>query len=143
MGKVYEVVNESLDSRVTPLAYMYAIKTVVTGVSFSLLSGFSEGVQNSILYKEGALVGVGLWGILMLVGGLGALIGMLSKVSIAVKASALLLFMTWAFAAIEYGLGGYWDWLFPLAVIELLSCGYLYLAASLGRLWDYTPSNKE
>lgn len=140
MGKVYEVVDDSLDSRVTPLAYIYAIKTVLTGAYFSLLSEFSEGVQNSILYKEGALVGVDLWGTFMLVGGLGALIGMLTKVSIAVKASALLLFMTWAFAAIEYGLGGYWHWLFPLAVIELLSCGYLHLAASLGRLWDYTPT---
>ena len=143
MGKVYEVVNESLDTRITPLAYLYGIKSVSTGVSYALLSEYSEGVQNTILYKEGALVGVSIWGWLVLIGGVILLLGLSLRRTRMVHAASLPMFMAWAFAAIVYAINGHWIFLFPLAVIELLSCGYLYLSSSLGRLWDYTPSSKE
>lgn len=143
MGKLYKAVDRTLDTRVTPLAYLYGIKSVSTGVAYAILSEHSTGVQNTVLYKEGAVVGVSIWGFLILAGGIGLLAGLVSKKPWLVQISAMPMFMAWVFAAIEYGMGGYWLFLFPLAVIELLSCGYLYLSASLGRLWDYTPSTKE
>ena len=143
MGRLYETIDRTLDTRITPLAYLYGVKSVSTGMAYALLSDYSDGVQNTILYKEGALVGVSVWGFLVLIGGVVLLLGLLNQHVRMVHVASLTMFMAWAFAAIVYALGGYWLFLFPLAVIELLSCGYLYLSAGLGRLWDYTPSSKE
>lgn len=140
MSNTYDFIDRTLDTRITPLAYIYGVKSVIMGMSYGFLAGVSGGVRNTILYKEGALVGHNLWGILVLVGGLLLIAGMLTKVPVMVRTSSLLLFVTWAFAAIVYGMSGFWLFLFPLALIEMLACGYLYLATGRGRLWDYTPT---
>lgn len=140
MGRLYNTIDGTLDTRITPLAYLYGVKSVSTGAAYALFSEYSEGVQNTILYKEGALVGVSIWGFLVLIGGVVLLLGLLNEHIRTVQISSFILFMAWAFAAIVYALGGYWIFLFPMAVIELLSCGYLYLSSHLGRLWNYTPT---
>lgn len=139
-NKLSSSVNNTLNTRITPLAYLYAVKSIIFGVSYGMLARYSDGVTNTTLYKEGALIGHNLWGLLVLAGGGILLVGMLMKSPNMVKVSALVLFMAWAFATIVYITGGFLIMLLPLAVIDLLSCGYLYLAASLGILWDYTPS---
>lgn len=140
MSNTYDFIDRTLDTRTTPLAYIYGVKSVIMGISYGFLAGVSGGVQNTILYKEGALVGHNLWGILGLVGGLLLIAGMLMRVPVMVRTSSFLLFTTWVFAAIVYGMSGFWLFLFPLALIEMLACGYLYLATGRGRLWDYTPA---
>lgn len=143
MGRLYETIDRTLDTRITPLAYLYGVKSVSTGMAYALFAQYSAGVQNTILYKEGALVGVSVWGFLVLIGGVVLLLGLLRRHVRTVQISSLILFMAWTFPAIVYALAGHWILLFPMAVIELLSCGYLYLSSHLGRLWDYTPSSKE
>lgn len=129
---------KTLSTRVTPLAYLVALQGIVYGTAFTFFSS-SPGVQNTILFKDGALVGVTIWGEIALISAITLFVGMFVKSKIATGAGSLGMFLVWTFAAIIYITGGYFYLLFPLAVLNMMAHGYFYLASSLDRLWDYTP----
>lgn len=139
MGRLYRFIDSTLDTDISPLAYLYVVHALVWGVAYSFLDGLSSGVQNTVLFKAGVLFGHNFWGLMLLLGGAVLLYGMLRKHCRATQVGSGVLFMAWTFAAITYATNGYWHFLFPLAVVEILSWGYYYLAVSMGRLWNYTP----
>ena len=139
MGRLHRFIDSTLDTDISPLAYLYVVHALVYGVAYSFLDGLSSGVQNTVLFKAGVLFGHNFWGLMLLLGGAVLLCGMLRKHRRATQVGSSVLFMAWTFAAITYATNGYWHFLFPLAVVEILSWGYYYLAASIGRLWNYTP----
>jgi hypothetical protein len=53
--------------------------------------------------------------------------------------SSLVLAMMWGFSFSAYVLEGLYEYLAPLAAVYILIYGYFFIAAPLGRLWDYTP----
>lgn len=133
-----KAIRRTLSTRVTPLAYLYSITGMVYGVSFTLFTS-SAGVQNTILFKNDALVGATVWGTIALVSSALLMIGLLSRNHIGTQVGSLGMFMCWTFAGIIYATGGYFFLLLPLAVINALAYGYFYLASSINTLWDYTP----
>lgn len=139
MSKYTEFVNKTLNPSISPLAYLFAAKSIITGSAFSLYAEYSDGVQNTILYKEGALIGTGTWGALVLIGGIIFLGSIISKARHGVLISSMLLFTAWVFASIVYVSSGYAQYLLPLAMVEFLVWGYFYLTASAGILWKEVP----
>lgn len=136
---LYNVIDRTLDADVTPLAYIHGVQGVITGVSFSFLASVSPGVQNTVLYKQNALIGVDTWGLLYLASSLILLGAMLMKSKRFVMAASMGGFTAWSFAAIVYGMNGYGYYLLPVALMNMLAWGYFFLATSLNRLWNYTP----
>ena len=142
MRRPSEIIDRTLNTSISPLAYLYVLRAYVTGIAYTLLSSISLGVQDTVLYKAGVILGHQFWGGMILVGATFLLLGMLQKQKRPVQIGSSILFMSWAFAAITYAEHGYWFYLLPLAILEMLSWGYYYLAASMGRLWNYTPGSK-
>jgi hypothetical protein len=120
------------------LAYLYAFQGFIFGFAFTFLQS-QPGVQNTILFKEGALIGVSLWGLIALVASITLLVGMTLKKTQLVQIGSVGMFMAWIFAGIIYMAGGYNFFLLPIAITNVLMYGYYYLASSLGQLWDYAP----
>jgi hypothetical protein len=137
-----EFIDRTLDTRVTPLAYVFALTGIVWGFAFTFLSS-DAGVTSTVLFQAGALVGVSLWGISVLVSSLLLLYGLATKSVKIVTFAAFILFIAWSAGAISYGMTGEWILRFPLAIVNILCYGYYYLAASLDRLWDYSPVKDE
>jgi hypothetical protein len=137
MDKLRQFINATLNGRITPLAYLVAIHSGIFGGAFVFFSN-SLSVQSTLLYKVGALVGIPVWGWLTLIAALVLIVGMFIKRRETVQAGAFALFTSWIFAAITYGQNELWLQMI-LAIVTTLYFGYHFLAASLGRLWDYTP----
>lgn len=142
MRRPSEIIDRTLNTRISPLAYLYVLRAYVTGIAYTFLSSLSNGVQSSVLYKVEVILGHQFWGGMLLVGATFLLLGMWQKQKRPVQIGSSILFMSWAFAAITYAEHGYWPFLLPLAILEMLSWGYYYLSVSIGRLWNYTPESK-
>lgn len=136
--KILQFLHRTLNTRITPLAYLYAFQGFIFGFAFTFLQS-SPGVQNTILFKEGALIGVSLWGMVVLIASIVLILGMCLKKVRGVQIGSVGMFMAWIFAAIVYASGGYTWFLLPIAITNILMYGYYYLASSLDQLWDYTP----
>lgn len=137
MDKLRQFIDRTLNGRITPLAYLVALHSCIFGGSFVFFSG-SPSVQATLLYKAGALVGIPVWGWLTFVAALVLIVGMFIKRTETVQAGAFGLFIAWIFGTITYGQNELWLQMI-LAIITTLYFGYHFLAASLGRLWDYSP----
>jgi len=131
-------IDRTLDTRVTPLAYVFSLTGIIWGTAFTFLSS-DAGVTSTMLYQSGAIVGISLWGISVLVASLLLLYGLLQRSAKLVMLAAFILFFAWSAGAVSYAMAGEWILRFPLAIVNILCYGYYYLAASLNRLWDYTP----
>lgn len=141
-NRLIAFIDKTLDTRVTPLAYVFALTGIVWGGTFTFLSS-NAGVTSTVLYQSGALVGVSLWGLSVLLASLVLLAGLMTHSVKIVMIAAFVLFLAWSAGAISYAAAGEWVLRFPLAILNILCYGYYYLAASIGRLWDYTPDDKE
>lgn len=130
-------VRRTLSSTVTPLAYLYGFQGLAYGLGFTMFSE-SAGVQNTILFKHDALVGVMIWGAIALISSILLLMGLLYRDKFLTQPGALGMFLCWIFAGIVYASGGYFFLLLPLAVVNVLSYGYIYLASSLDVLWGHS-----
>jgi hypothetical protein len=137
MNRLLQLIDRSLNGRVTPLAYLVTIHTFIFGASFVLLSG-TASVRASLLYREGALIGVYTWGSICALSALACLYGMKFKVAKLAEVGAFGVFLSWLFASITYGSAELWLQM-ALAVTTCLYFGYIFLASALDRLWDYTP----
>lgn len=136
--RIGNFIYKTLNTRITPLAYLFAATGLVWGVAFTYFQD-APGVRNTILFKYDALVGVNVWGIWMCAASIFLLVGMFVKNHIYVQIGASGGFMGWLFAAILYLREGYYWLLTPLAILNVLMYGYYYLSAALGTLWDYSP----
>lgn len=138
MKTIKRFLYATLDTRITPLAYVYAATGFVWGFAFTFLTSLPQ-VQSSVLYQTDALIGAPLWGVSVLASTGVLFIGMLYRQTSAVTLSSTILFALWAAAAVAYALSGEWVFRFPLAILYMLCYGYYDLASALGRLWDYSP----
>jgi hypothetical protein len=138
MGKLVDLIDRSLNTRITPLAYLFALLSIVRGMGYTFFQT-SEGVSSTVLFKIGPVIPPTAFGVLILSTAIILLGGMVIKSSVLVMAGSLGLFLSWVFTATAYFSNGYYFFLLPTAILQALAFGYFYLAASLGRLWDYTP----
>lgn len=132
------LLDKTLNTSVTPLAYLVACQSLAFGLSFALFDEWAS-VRNSILYPYGIWIGVPLWGWVLTVSSAALIIGLWWKNTGAVALTGFLLFSAWVFAAIAYAQNDAWFQAI-LASINILYAGYFFLASNLERLWDYTPS---
>jgi len=138
LTRIQTLVVKSLNTRVTPLAYAYSLQGIFTGLAFTFFQ-FSPGVQNTIMFKYGALVGVSIWGIFLLSSTLATFTAMVTKNKYMTMAGAAVAFSCWVMALVLYTINGFVFFLAPLALSHMLCYGYLYLASAMDRLWDYAP----
>lgn len=135
--KFISFIDKTLNTRITPLAYLIAIHSLIFGGSFVFLSG-EQSVRATLLYQTGVIGGIQMWGMLVLVSAVLTIYGMARRVVNLTQLGATGLFMGWLFASITYGQNELWLQMI-LAGVLMLCFGYHFLAAGLGRLWDYTP----
>lgn len=120
MTRLRNFVNHTLDTRVTPLAYVFAAHGLALAIGFQIVLNIGWWVF-VVAFATGLLI----W-------------GLLNKAKCAIKFASVVMFAAWVFAGVltlitkDYTLT-------PLAFSTVLCYGYYYLAASLGRLWNYTP----
>lgn len=136
-GKFIGFIDSTLNTRITPLAYLIAIHSFILGASF-VFFGWESSVQASLLYQNGALFGAPIWGLLTMISTGVLIVGMFLKDASLTKLGAMGAFASWIFAAITYAQGELWLQMI-LALVLMLCFGYHFLASSLGRLWDYRP----
>ena len=135
--KFSRLVDRSLNTRITPLAYLVTTYSFIFGGSFVFLDSLTS-VRVTLLYRYDALIGAPVWGMFVFVFAVALLAGMMIKRAGWVQTGALGLFCGWLFAAITYAQNELWLQM-VLAIIFMLCFGYHFLASSIGRLWDYTP----
>jgi len=138
MHTVGRFIRRTLTTRVTPLAYLVAIESMVYGFAFAIAPHFS-GADKTILFKTQGFAGTPVWGFIILVGGLLTLVGMLLKNKSIIGLGSGAAFMSFFFAAMIYFQGDLWFQL-SIMVIHILMYGYIYLASSMDQLWDFTPN---
>ena len=139
--KAIDFIDWTLKTPITPLAYLVTLHSLIFGASFIFFGG-TTSVQASVLYQIGALIGVQAWGLLAVVGAGICLYGLIRKNTWTVNIGSFMMFTVWLFAAIAYFLSGF-GLQGILALITMNYFGYFNLAASMGRLWDYTPAQYE
>lgn len=137
VDKIVRLIDRTLTTRITPLAYVYALTGLVWGYAFIFIDEFKA--SSTVLAQGGALIGVELWGALVLSATILLLYGMFMKIRVLVMIASFALVLAWAMAGAVYLTGAEYFFRLPLAIINALCYGYIYLASSLGRLWDYTP----
>jgi hypothetical protein len=119
------------------LAYLFTIHSLIFGVAF-LVFDDAKSVRATLLYQSGALVGVPAWGVLVTLAASVLLYGLIRLNKSLVIPGGIGMFMAWIFATITYfmngnGLQGI------LAIVLVLMFGYFVVAATMDRLWHYTP----
>ena len=137
VDKIVALIDRTLTTRITPLAYVYSLTGLIWGYAFVFIDEFKA--SSTVLAQGGALIGVELWGGLVLVSTILLIFGMVFKLRHLVMVASFAMVLAWAMAGSVYFQGGEYFFRLPLAIINALCYGYLYLASSLGRLWDYTP----
>lgn len=135
--KFIAFIDRTLNMRITPLAYLVTIHSLIFGGAFVFLTS-EESVRASLLYQNGALIGIPVWGVIVFVSALLLIYGMARRIVNVTQLGSAGLFMGWLFAAITYGQNDLWFQM-VLTIVTMLYFGYHFLAAGLGRLWDYTP----
>ena len=137
--KVIALIDKTLSTDVTPLAYLVTAHSMIFGASFLFFANTSS-VQSSVLFQIGALVGAQFWGFFALAACIALLLGMYLQNRGMVGGGSFVMFLLWIFAVVAYGLSGFW----VHAVLGFLSAnyfGYFHLANYLNRLWNYTPDD--
>lgn len=136
-NKIIAFIDRTLNTRITPLAYLVAVHSMLFGGAFVFLNN-EASVRASLLFKAGVIDNVPLWGAIVFVSAVVLILGMAAKSVPPIQWGALGLFMGWLFAAITYAQNDLWFQM-VLTIVTMLYFGYHFLASSLGRLWDYTP----
>lgn len=114
------IIDHTLDTKITPLAYVFAAHGLALAIGFQIVLNVDWWV-----FIVAFLTGVLLW-------------GMKNAIAWVIKFASVLLVASWVFAGILTVLTKDYT-LTPLAFTVVICYGYYYLAASLGRLWNYTP----
>ena len=136
--KFIDIIDKSLKTPVTPLGYLVNVHSLIFAGAF-VFFGTSESVRSTLLWQIGALIGVQAWGIIAFIGAVICLAGLIKKNTWLVNIGSFIMFSLWLFAAIAYFTSGLWLQGI-LAFVTMNYFGYFNMAASMGRLWDYTPA---
>jgi hypothetical protein len=137
MLRVINWISKTIDTHITPLAYLFCAWQAVYG--FNHFTEDKYGAGATVLSKIEPLIPSEWWGLVIGIVSVLLVIGMLSQHIPTVQFSSIIGFSAWIMAAISYALHGY-IWLHaPTAVIIALMFGYFFLAAGLDQLWDYSP----
>lgn len=131
------VIDQTLDTAVSPLAYLVVVQSVVFGLAFAVFDE-ATSVNKTILYPYGIWFGVSLWGWVIVVAASMVLVGLFHKTRLLIEPSSFVLFGAWLFATIAYLQNDAW-FQAALASLNILYAGYLFLSSNLERLWCYAP----
>lgn len=131
------VIDRSLRTPVTPLAYLIVANSLLFGVG-TIMFDSSESVRMTVIQKVGIWDGFPVWGWLMVLSSVLLFVGMIDRSVIKTKIGAVLGFFGWTFVFVVY-LEFQYLFQMGLSLMSSLAYGYFFLAASLNRLWDYTP----
>lgn len=135
MKRLRDFLFWTLHSRVSPLAYLAAYSSFAIGFFWTFFQSLPD-IQNTLLYKEGLIIGNGAWGICLFLGSLTLAAGLKFKKADWVKYGAMCNFIMWGFAGLLYATHEYWYALIAFALFHILVQGYFFLAASLDSLWN-------
>lgn len=137
MSTFTRLIDRTLDTSTTPLAYLVVAQSVVFGLAFAVFDE-ATSVNQTILYPYGIWFGVSLWGWAIVTAASMTLVGLFYKSRLLVEPSSFVLFAAWLFATIAYLQNDAW-FQAALAAFNILYAGYLFLSVNQGRLWYYTP----
>lgn len=141
MLKIMRFIQKTINTRVTPLAYLFALWQVNFGLNMFFAD--RRGGDATVLSQIEPLVPSEYWGLALGLIALVLILGMIMKSERLVQVTAFGGFSLWVMAGIAYALEGY-IWLHTIgAVIMVLMFGYYFLAAGLDQLWDYAPNRLE
>lgn len=135
MKRVRDFIMWTLHSRVSPLAYLVAYSSLAIGFFWTFFQHLPD-IQNTLIYKEGLVIGHGAWGICLFAGSALLMVGLKLRKSDLIKYGAMLNFMMWSFAGFLYISHHYWYALITFALFQILVQAYFFLAASLDSLWN-------
>ena len=139
LSKIGDLIDRSLNTKVTPLAYLAVVLGIIRGAAFAFFQT-APGVSSTVTARVGTIVPTTLWGYVVLIFSLVLLVGLLKRSVSLVMAGSLVMALAWGCNMAAYALRGYWEYLVPYAAVSVLIYGYLFITAPLGRLWDYTPT---
>lgn len=135
--RLLKFLNRVLSTDVTPLVYLVLLHTSIFGGSFLFFSD-SKGVQTSALAQLGIPFGFTVWASLVFGGSVVTFLGVLLKRVSLISFASMAVFAAWLMAAITY-FKGHLFFQGALAIVLCLEYAYFFLAANIGRLWNYTP----
>src|SRR5690348_15036872 len=101
MKRVRDFIFWTLNSRVSPLAYLAAYSSLAIGFFWTFFRNLPD-IQNTLIYKEGLIIGNGTWGVCLFVGSIMLAVGLKFKRTNLVRYGAMLNFVMWAFAGALY-----------------------------------------
>lgn len=135
MKRLKDFIFWTLNTRVSPLAYLAAYSSLAIGFFWTFFQNLPD-IQNTLIYKEGLVIGNGTWGILLFAGSCLLVAGLKLKKKSLVRYGAMTNFVMWLFAGALYATNEYWYAFAAFALVHLLTQGYFFLAASLDSLWN-------
>lgn len=125
----------TLHSRVSPLAYLTAYASLGIGFFWTFFRSLPD-IQNTLIYKQGLVIGNGTWGVILFLGSLTLVLGFKFRKCNWIKYGSMVNFVMWLFAAILYATNQYWYALCTFALFHMFVQGYFFLAASLDSMWN-------
>lgn len=125
-------IYNSLNARINPVLYIVVGVGIFIGLSFA--QPILVNVDASILYQSGVLIDREVWGMLLAITASTTMAGLITKKNQILAAGSFASFILWAMAGIELALNGFWYVMVTVALLHLLTNGYIYLATSLGIL---------
>jgi len=131
--RIVNAVNLSLNTKYSPLVYLFALSSWATGFCFTFLD-FMPDVQNTLLYKHGIFLGLTLWGGLLFVAMSMLIVGLLGNLQLFIKVGAFIGFVLWLFGSLTYLLNGFYYALVAGGMLHMLALGFIYLRNSQGDL---------
>lgn len=135
LDKFRKFILWTLNTRVSPLAYLAAYASLAIGFFFTFFSRLSD-VQNTLLFKVGILGATEMWAMLLLVSSVVLVLGLRFRLVEITRIGAMGNFVLWGFACFMYSNNQYWFALLSFGGIHMMCQGYLYLAASIDTLWQ-------
>ena len=135
MKRIRDFIFWTLNTRVSPLAYLAAYSSLAIGFFWTFFRSLPD-IQNTLIYKEGLVIGNGTWGIALFLGSLLLVAGLKLKKKSLVRYGAMINFVMWCFAGALYATNEYWYAFIAFALAHILTQGYFFLASSLDSLWN-------
>jgi hypothetical protein len=135
MKRLRDFIFWTLNTRVSPLAYLAAYSSLAIGFFWTFFRSLPD-IQNTLIYKEGLVIGDGIWGVSLFVGSILLACGLKLKKKPLVRWGSMINFVMWCFAAGLYLSHEYWYAFFAFALAHMLTQGYFFLASSLDSLWN-------
>jgi hypothetical protein len=132
LENVKELVIRALTPRISPMVYVMEFISVIIG--FCFFTHFLVGHGESVLFANGALIPIDIWGGLLFFVGVITETGLYKKVWPMVSFGGLGGFALWLLATIDLLMHGHFYAVLVLSGFHMVFQAYIYLASSLGVL---------